>query len=83
MANNGVVKITMNLTTNEQKETWEDVRGHYGPEFSNSAILYDLTRIKRYEVKGFKSNRDRLNDLDKEVAELKTMVREILNRGQS
>lgn len=80
MANAAITRIALNLTTPEQKETWDTVRAHYGPEFSNSAVLYDLVRIKCYEAKGARSNRDRLDALDREVAELKDIVRSIASK---
>lgn len=78
MTNAVIQKVSMNLVTQEQKDAWQNVRDHYGPEFSNSGVLFDLVRIKNYEAKGFRSNRDRLNDLDKEMAEVKSMIKEIL-----
>lgn len=75
-----IAKVVMNLTNQEQQETWDTVRNHYGKEYSNSAVLYDLVRIKCYEAKGFKSNRDRLDDLDKEVAELKATINKIAKK---
>ena len=78
--NEGITKVTMNLTTPEQKQTWGTVRSPYGSEFSNSAVLYDLVRIKCYEAKGARSNRDRLDALDKEVSELKVMIRAIVTK---
>ena len=77
MENEGITRVSMNLTTSEQKQNWGTVRGHYGDEWSNSAVLYDLVRIKCYESKGARSNRDRLDALDREVAELKTMFNKI------
>lgn len=80
MANEGIVKVAMNLTTDEQKETWENVRSHYGKEYSNSAVLYDLVRIKSYEASGQKSNRDRLDTLDKRVSGMEETLALILEK---
>jgi hypothetical protein len=80
MAQEGVVKVAMNLTTQEQKETWGNVRSHYGKEYSNSAVLYDLVRIKSYQVNGSMSNRDRLDGLDKRVDRIEQSLALILKK---
>lgn len=79
MENQGIIRVAMNLTTQEQKDTWNVVRAHYGKEFSNSAVLFDLVRIKCYEANGQISNRDRFDAIMKEIAELKKIAQNILD----
>lgn len=75
-----LLKVAMNLTTDEQCATWENVREHYGKEYSNSAVMYDLVRIKSYQVDGHLSNRDRLDTLDKRVDRMEQTLTLILER---
>lgn len=64
MARTGITQIVLSLTNDEMRQTWENVRSHYGKEYSNSHVLYDLVRIKSYEIDEKMTNRTRLNRID-------------------
>jgi hypothetical protein len=69
-----ILRVTMNLTTAAQQDAWRRVKAHYGDQFSGSATLWDLVRIKDYEIKGERSNRFRLDQIDQRLDRIEKLL---------
>jgi hypothetical protein len=69
-----IMRVTMNLTTPAQQTAWQVVKDHYGDQFSGSGVLWDLVRIKAYEVKGERSNRFRLDQIDQRLDRIEKLI---------
>lgn len=78
MPRKGITQVIVNLTSDEMRATWEAVKSHYGDEYSNSHVLYDLIRVRRNEIREKLTNRDRFANIDKRLANLEELVQEVL-----
>ena len=71
-------QVILTLTSDEMRETWEAVKSHYGDEYSNSHVLYDLVRIRRNEIRDKLTNRDRYASINERLTKLEEAVQEVL-----
>ena len=65
------------LSDEEDIKSWHIVRDHYGPEYSNSAVIADLVRKKANDISGKRTNRQVTERMLEAVERLDSRMRRV------